>query len=202
MSADSLEVRSQVNGALLQSLNLPKLRYLSAKEGLSLITFYSKFNCKTPQLLRCSNSNIPRLMYFAIPGIPSRGRIRVWVHFSEWHFLHHDQAWSQAGPGGGHGAHVQVHRPDQAEPRVQDSLEQTGGRTMIREILHIYIFGSIEIKISNCALCDLGSQWQFSPWLVTTELRWEQNIESALSRVTANRSPDNAELTNEKHGSM
>ena len=32
MSADSLEVRSQVNGALLQSINLPKLRFLSAKE--------------------------------------------------------------------------------------------------------------------------------------------------------------------------
>ena len=37
MSADSLEVRSQVNGALLQSLNLPKLRFLSAKEGITLI---------------------------------------------------------------------------------------------------------------------------------------------------------------------
>ena len=37
MSADSLEVRSQVNGALLQSLNLPKLRFLSAKAGLTLI---------------------------------------------------------------------------------------------------------------------------------------------------------------------
>lgn len=89
-------------------------------------------------------------MYFAIPSIPSRGLIRIWVHFSEWHFLHHDQAWPQAGPGGGHGAHVQVHRPDQTEPRVQDSLEQAGRRTAVmREIsTHLYFWIWIEIKIS------------------------------------------------------
>ena len=32
MSVDTMEVRSQVNGALLQILNLPKLTFLSAKE--------------------------------------------------------------------------------------------------------------------------------------------------------------------------
>ena len=33
MSVDTLEVRSQVNGTLLQILHLPKLKFLSAKEG-------------------------------------------------------------------------------------------------------------------------------------------------------------------------
>ena len=33
MSVDTLEVRSQVNGTLLQTLNLPKLKFLSSKVG-------------------------------------------------------------------------------------------------------------------------------------------------------------------------
>jgi len=38
MSLDTMEVRSQVNGTLLQTLNLPKLTFLSAKEDIYLTT--------------------------------------------------------------------------------------------------------------------------------------------------------------------
>ena len=44
MSVDTMEVRSQVNGALLQTLNLPKLAFLSAKE---LCIFLTKANINT-----------------------------------------------------------------------------------------------------------------------------------------------------------
>ena len=46
MSADSLEVRSQVNGALLQSINLPKLKFLSAKEW-ALWSIFAEFYFQT-----------------------------------------------------------------------------------------------------------------------------------------------------------
>ena len=88
----------------------------------------------------CSNSNIPRPIspFLAFLSVVL---IRIRVHLSEWHFLHNDQAWSQARPRGGHGAHVQVHWPDQAEPRVQNSLEQAGGWTMKDERKkYIYLY--------------------------------------------------------------
>ena len=88
----------------------------------------------------CSNSDIPRPISPFLAFL-SVALIRIRVCLSEWHFLHNDQAWTQARPRGGHGAHVQVHWPDQAEPRVQNSLEQAGRRTMKDEReKYIYLY--------------------------------------------------------------